>query len=191
VETSIVPIDNHFRISGAAFTVQCIPGDNLTVHHALHLAQPGDVLIVVGSPDCEGALWGELMSISAQSRGLVGTIIDGPARDPVEIQALGYPVFCRRFHPRRVAKETLGNINVPVHLGTLSISPGDFVIADANGIISISPARAYQSVELATDVAENENRIKAQLLSGLTLFDILDLQRYIPNTTRPNLPSAD
>jgi regulator of RNase E activity RraA len=109
----------------------------------------------------------------------------------VEIQALGYPVFCRRFHPRRVAKETLGNINVPVHLGTLSISPGDFVIADANGIISISPARAYQSVELATDVAENENRIKAQLLSGLTLFDILDLQRYIPNTTRPNLPSAD
>lgn len=181
IETSIVPVERHFRICGVAFTVKCPQQDNLTVHHALHVAQPGDVLIVGGSPNCEGALWGELMSMSAQLRGLAGTIIDGPVRDPVEIQRLGYPVFCRRFHPRRVAKETFGSINVPLHIGTLLINPGDVVIADANGIVSISPAHVRESVKLAAEVAEKENRIKAQLHSGLTTFDILNLQRYVPS----------
>jgi 4-hydroxy-4-methyl-2-oxoglutarate aldolase len=184
IETSIIPIDKRFRICGVAFTVKCAPGDNLTVHQALHLAQAGDVLIVGGSPNCEGALWGELMSISAQLKGLAGTIIDGPVRDPVEIQTLEYPVFCRRFHPRRVAKETLGNINIPIHIGTLSVNPGDFVVADANGIVGMSPARVHESIKLATEVAEKENRIKAQLRSGATLFDILNLQRSIPSKPR-------
>lgn len=112
VETSLPPVDRNFRICGVACTVECAPGDNLTAHHALHLAYPGDVLIVASSPNCQGALWGELMSISAQKRSLAGAIINGPARDPLEIQALGYPVFCRRFDPRRVAKERFGHINV-------------------------------------------------------------------------------
>ncbi len=180
IETSLTPIERHFRICGLAFTVKCSQEDNLTVHHALHLAQPGDVLIVGGSPNCAGALWGELMSMSAQLRGLAGTIIDGPARDPVEIQALGYPVFCRRFHPRRVAKEKFGSINAPLHIGTLLVHPGDFIIADANGIVNISPANVREAVKLASEVAKNESRIKAQLQSGRTTFDILNLQRYIP-----------
>lgn len=179
IETSIRPIDALHRICGVALTVECPSGDNLTVHHALHLAQPGDVLIVGGSRDCEIALWGELMSISAQARGLTATIIDGAVRDPIEIQALGYPVFCRRFHPRRATKETYGRINVPVQIGALCISPNDIVLADANGIVSISPIRVQETIELASEVIQKENRIKSQILSGRTMFDIFKLDRYV------------
>jgi 4-hydroxy-4-methyl-2-oxoglutarate aldolase len=179
VETAILPIDPHFRICGPALTVECALGDNLTVHHALHLAQPGDVLIVGGSPNSDGALWGELMSISAQSKGLAGTIIDGPVRDPLEIRMLGYPVFCRHVNPRRATKETYGNINVPVRIGTLSISPNDLVLADANGIASVPRNRVQEAVELASEILRKENKVKDEILSGRTIFDIFNLQQYV------------
>jgi len=185
VEAGIRPIDTQFRICGRVLTVQCAPGDNLTVHHALHIAQPGDVLIVGGSEDSDGALWGELMSISAQSRGLAGTIIDGPVRDPVEIQLLGYPVFCRHFNPRRAAKETFGRINVPLHIGKTSVHPQDIVLADANGIICIKPARAGEAVDLASEIAQKESNIKDQIRLGRTIFEILGLEQHVRKIDRP------
>ena len=189
VETSIRPVDRQFRICGSALTVECAPGDNLTIHHALHIAQPGDVLIVSGSPDCGAALWGELMSMSAQAKGLAGTIIDGPVRDPLEIRSLGYPVFCREINPSRAQKEIYGRINIPVRVGTITISPGDIVLADANGIISIPRDRAQEVVHLASEVVKKENSIKDQILSGLTLFDIFKLSAYLPTIQRPTINS--
>ena len=179
LETSILPIDSHFRICGPALTVECALGDNLTVHHALHLAQPGEVLIVGGSPDSDGALWGELMSISAQAKGLAGTIIDGPVRDPLEIRMLGFPVFCRHFNPRRATKETYGNINVPVQVGKLTIRPNDLVLADANGIASIPRDRAQEAVALASEIVRKENQMKDEIRSGRTIFDIFNLGQYV------------
>lgn len=182
VETSILPIASRFRICGPALTVECASGDNLTVHHALHLAQPGDVLLVGGSPDSDGALWGELMSISAQAKGLAGTIVDGPVRDPVEIRELGYPVFCRHFNPRRAAKETYGNINIPIQVGTLLIRPGDLVLADANGIASIPSDRAQEAVALASEIVRKENQVKDEIRLGRTIFDIFNLGQYVASS---------
>jgi 4-hydroxy-4-methyl-2-oxoglutarate aldolase len=108
IETSILPIDPQLRICGPALTVECAPGDNLTLHHALHLAQPGDVLIVGGSSNCDAALWGELMSISAQSKSVAGTIVDGPVRDPLEIRMLGDPVFYRHFNRAERQRKRMG-----------------------------------------------------------------------------------
>ena len=179
VETSILPIDSRFRICGPALTVECAVGDNLTVHHALHLAQPGDVLIVGGSPNSDGALWGELMSISAQAKGLAGTIIDGPVRDPVEIRELGYPVFCRHFNPRRAAKETYGNMKVPIQMGSLTISPGDLVLADANGIASIPRDRVHEAVALTSEIVRRENQVKDEIRLGRTIFDIFNLGQHV------------
>ena len=180
VETAIRPVDRGFRIFGSALTVECSPGDNLTLHHALHIAQPGDVLVVTGSPDFNVGLWGELMSISARSKGLAGTIIDGTVRDPLEIRSLGYPVFCRNINPSRAKKEVYGRINIPVRIGTISINPGDVVLADANGIISIAFDRAKEACQLASEVAKKENGIKDQIRSGRTLFDIFNLTSYAP-----------
>jgi len=179
VETGVRPIEAHIRICGPALTVECASGDNLTVHHALHLAQPGDVLIVAGSSNCEAALWGELMSISAQSKGLEGTIIDGPVRDPQEIRALKYPVFYRDVSPRRATKKTYGRIHVPVRVGGMLIRPHDLVLADANGVVSIPRARVQEAVQLASEVVRKENEIKDQILLGRSIFDIFNLEQYI------------
>ena len=184
VETAIRPIDPQFRICGPAFTVECAPGDNLTIHHALHLAQPGDVLVVSSPPNCDAALWGELMSISAQSKRLAGTILDGPVRDPLEIKALGYPVFFRNINPCRATKINYGKINIPVRIGAIWIRPGDLVLADANGIVSTPRAQANQAVQLAAAIVRKENDIKDQMLSGRSLFDIFNLEQYVTAAAR-------
>lgn len=179
VETGIRPLDPSFRICGPALTVECAPGDNLTVHHALHIARPGDVLIVRGSPDCGVALWGELMSMSAQSKHLAGTIVDGSVRDPLEIKAVGYPVFCREINPRRATKENYGRMNVPVRIGGITIKPHEFVVADANGILSLPGDRLKQAIELASEVANKESRIKLEILGGRSIFDIFNLAPFV------------
>jgi 4-hydroxy-4-methyl-2-oxoglutarate aldolase len=188
VETAIRPIATSFRICGPAFTVECAPGDNLTVHHALHLAEPGDVLIVSGS-NCDVALWGELMSLSAKAKGLAGTIIDGGVRDPLEIRTLGYPVFYREITPCRASKKSYGRINVPIRIGKLSIGPRDLVLADANGIVCIPRARVQKAVQQASEVVQKENKIKDEILSGRTMFDIFNLEQYVIAGQRPAAPT--
>ena len=180
IETALHPIDPESRICGSVLTVECSPGDNLSVHQALHLAKPGDVLLVSSPRNGEPALWGELMTISAQSKGLRGTVIDGSVRDPLEIRKLGYPVFCREFNPRRAAKEKCGHVNVPVHLGMLSVNPGDILVADVNGIISIPRHMVQHTISLVSEVARKEKQIKEQILSGRSIFDILELGSCIP-----------
>ncbi len=184
IETGLRPIDPQSRICGTAFTVECSPGDNLTVHQAIYLARPGDVLIVTNSENAEPALWGELMTMSAQSKGLAGTIVEGPVRDSLEIRKLQYPVFCREFNPRRAAKEKYGRVNVPVRLGAVVVNPGDVVLADVNGMTAIPAASVDRVVPLTAEVARKETAIKDQILSGRTIFEILELGRYLPPTAR-------
>ena len=95
VEAALQPLDPMFRMCGRAVTVQCEPDDNLGVLHALDDAQKGHALVISCSAGSGAAVWGELLSIAAQCRGLAGTIVDGAVRDVREIKAMGYPVLMR------------------------------------------------------------------------------------------------
>ncbi|MFN8007322.1 MAG: RraA family protein [Terriglobia bacterium] len=149
-ENEIRPMRSKFRICGPALTVLCAADDNLTLHHALHSAKPGDVLVVSGGGSCQAALWGELMSTSARGRGLAGTIVDGAVRDLLELRAIGYPVFARAIVPRRATKEKYGNIGAPIRCGKLQVNSGDIIFADANGITAIPPDKLEETLYLAS-----------------------------------------
>jgi 4-hydroxy-4-methyl-2-oxoglutarate aldolase len=176
-EIHIRPVHPSFRICGSVFTVECASGDNLTLHHALHLAQRGNVLVVNGS--FEAALWGELMSISAQQKGLAGTIIDGSVRDAFEIQELAYPVFCRGFHPKRAAKQSYGRINLPIQVGVLRVAADDVICADVNGIVCFPLDRLDEVVERTTEVGRKETDLREQIVQGRTIFEVFELERSV------------
>jgi 4-hydroxy-4-methyl-2-oxoglutarate aldolase len=179
LESNIRPFAMSFRICAPALTVLCAPNDNLTLHHALHLAERGQMLAVSTSGPSGCALWGELMSISAVSKGLSGTIIDADARDPVEITALDYPVFARSISPRRAVKETYGEIGQPIRCGSLVIRTGDIVVADCHGIIAIPESQLANVVRDALAVLEKEEAIKAKLRSGLSIFEIGEMSSLV------------
>jgi 4-hydroxy-4-methyl-2-oxoglutarate aldolase len=188
LENGIEPIDPQFRICGPALTVSCASDDNLTVHHALQMAKPGEVLIVSSGGNCRAALWGELMSISAQAKGLGGTIIDGAARDPLEIKSLGYPVFSRSITARRATKEKYGRIGTAITCGKLQVNPGDIIFADINGILAVPPNQLEEALRQALKIVEKESEIKVQVREGRTIFEVLGLEGSVPpgspNTSR-------
>ena len=85
----IKPVAAAFRCCGPATTVHSPGGDNLWLHRALDIAQPGDVLVVHVSGAYEHGYWGEIMTTMAKARGLAGLVIEGCVRDEAAI--------CRRL----------------------------------------------------------------------------------------------
>jgi len=184
LETGIAPVHPHFYTCGPVVTVSCVPNDNLTLHHALHLAEPGHVLVVSGGGSCDAALWGELMSLAASKRGLRGTIIDGAARDFWELKECAYPVFARKLTARRASKDKYGTINRDIRIGQTSVRPGDIVIADANGMLVIAADQFEDALRLAREVVAKEAHIKHEIARGRTIFDILELEKHVPQETQ-------
>lgn len=139
--------DRTLALCGVALTVRVRPGDNLMVHKALTLAQPGDVLVVDGSGDVSHALLGGLMRLAAIARGVAGVVVDGAIRDTVDWAEGELPVFARGRAHRGPTKDGPGEINVPIACGGLAVAPGDVVLGDADGIVAVAPGRLPRLIE--------------------------------------------
>lgn len=131
------------KLSGIARTVKCYPGSIITVHKALSEAQEGDVLVIDGEADVRaGALIGELMAREARDRGVAGVVVDGAVRDVAGLNTLGFPTFSRAVTPRVGVNRRLGETSVPVSVGGVIVYPGDYIVADDDGVAVIPSGQA-------------------------------------------------
>jgi RraA family protein len=151
---------------GTAFTVRVAEGDNFSIHHALDLIRPGDVLVVDGGGSLHRALVGEIMINLALSRGVVGMVIDGAIRDTGAIAAMEFPVFARGTTHRGPYKNGPGEINVPVSIGGQVITPGDIVIGDLDGLVSFDPEIADDLLQRVKAQEEKEKDILVSIAEG-------------------------
>ncbi|MFC3125486.1 RraA family protein [Pseudoroseomonas globiformis] len=124
-------------MSGAALTVKTRPGDNLMIHKAIALAEPGDVIVVDAGGDLTNALIGELMLAQMSKRKLGGIVINGAIRDSAAIRAQNFPVFAAGVTHRGPYKDGPGEINVPVAIDGMVIAPGDLVLGDDDGLLCV------------------------------------------------------
>lgn len=156
----IVAMTPGIKMAGPAFTVEVRPGDNLMIHAAMALAKPGDVLVVDGKGDTSCALIGALMMNGCKMLQLGGVVIDGAVRDIVELRELGFPVFARAVNPNGPTKLVPGRINWPISAGGISVSPGDLVVGDDDGVVVVERERAASLLPLADKkVAEEAKRL--------------------------------
>src|SRR5690606_31047902 len=88
MDSAIKPIRQGMTILGRAYTCQCHPGDNLTLHAALNLAQPGDVIVCDAGGFTEQGLFGDVMASCAVGRRIVGLVVDGGVRDSSTIHKI-------------------------------------------------------------------------------------------------------
>jgi len=176
VPGNLRPIDPAAFLAGTALTVRSRPGDNLALHHAVLLAEEGDVLIIDcgGYSDC--GVWGEAMTVAAQHRGISGLVVDGSVRDVARITELGFPVFSRGISMGGTTKEDAGVIGAPLAWGALYIETGDIVVGDADGVVLIKSFELDNVVAAALEREGNEHAMFEAIRTGKTTVELMGLK---------------
>lgn len=160
------PVHRQGRLCGPALTVRTRPGDNLMVHKALDIAEPGDVIVVDAGGDLTNAIIGEIMWSYARRRGLAGFVIDGAVRDMAAIAAGDLPVYARGATHRGPYKDGPGEIGVPVPVGGMVVAPGDIVLGDEDGLLVVPQDGAREILALALAQQEREGAILRSIADG-------------------------
>jgi regulator of RNase E activity RraA len=164
---AIKPVTDTDRIAGPACTVKVYPGDNLMVHKSLDLAEPGDVIVVDTSTSSLTAVLGDLVSTKARHRGIAGFIVDGLIRDLPGIRALGdFPVFARGVTPIGPLHRGPGEVNYPVAVGGIVVSPGDVIVGDPNGVVVVPLDIADELVDRLGERSAREADYTAAVARG-------------------------
>jgi len=177
MDAGIRPIAGTMHVFGPAFTVSTPPGHNLAIHHAVAEASPGDVLVISMGGDCHYGPFGEILALACQKRGIAGVVVDGSVRDGNDIEALGFPVFCRGLAPAGTRKDDPGRIGEPIRCGHVSVTPGDIIVGDRDGVVVV-PRDAMDDVRAALErIAAKEVRIKDGIAAGKTTLELLNLER--------------
>ncbi|HYY24640.1 MAG TPA: 4-carboxy-4-hydroxy-2-oxoadipate aldolase/oxaloacetate decarboxylase [Candidatus Udaeobacter sp.] len=169
---SIKPINPTMKICGPAVTVSSPPIDNLMLHQALYVAQPGTVLVVDVNRGYEAGYWGEIMTVAAQQRKIAGLVIDGCVRDADLIEKLGFPVFSRGLSIRGTDKKGGGHINSPIVIGDVTVHPGDLVVGDRDGVVVIPSEEIHSTLEASQKREAKEDQIMKELAAGKSTLEI-------------------
>ena len=157
---------NTTPLLGPAFTIRARVGDNLLLHHALDLAEPGDILVVEDQGDLANALIGENMMLWAEKRKLGGCIVDGAMRDIEALAQMSFPCFAAGIQPNGPFKDGPGEINVPISCGGITVHPGDILVGDPDGVVVISPKDAPEVLKKAKGKLKKEIETRQQIAAG-------------------------
>lgn len=172
------------RLAGWAFTIrgEMTPypmegGDEAKMEACARLT-PGTVSVWSGRG--EGVcFFGELISIGMKERGCVGALVDGGVRDVEWIGKLGFPIYARYRTPvQSIGRWKVLESAVPVPMpgatvAEVEVTPGDLVLADADGAIVVPAAVAEQVLERAEELGAREVQIRTELAGGLSLSEAL------------------
>ncbi|MEK5060701.1 MULTISPECIES: RraA family protein [unclassified Paenibacillus] len=151
MDHQIKPVAKDMNVVGTAYTVSLRPGDNLFLHQAIYSAKEGDVLIVDGKDYKSHAYLGILMASAAKAAGIAGIVIDGLVRDKVDLEELGFPVYSKGFTPNGPFKDGPGDLNQIISCGGVTVTPGDLVIADDDGVVIVPKEEANTLLTLAEE----------------------------------------
>jgi 4-hydroxy-4-methyl-2-oxoglutarate aldolase len=170
----ITPRCQGTRAVGRAFTVRYRPCgvQKGTVGDFLDDVEPGQVVVLDNGGRTYGTVWGDIMTVYAQKRGIAGTVIDGVCRDMPRIYEVKYPIYTRG-HIMVTGKDRveLDGLNIPVTVSDVLVRPNDIVACDDTGVVIIPFDKAEEVLKAALEIDEVEQKILEMLDKGMTLRD--------------------
>jgi 4-hydroxy-4-methyl-2-oxoglutarate aldolase len=185
IDARIKALDPARTLIGRALTVDCRPDDNLALHCALHIAMPGDVIVVDAKGFLEGGTWGDLMSLSALQRGVAGLVIDGSIRDSQAIIDMGFPVFSCGISIKGTAKNQPGKVGEPIVLGGVTVHTGDLIVGDRDGLVVIAQDKIDEALQLSIARVASEDSIRARIAQGATTVELAGLVEKLAHFKMP------
>lgn len=130
--------------------------------------RPDDVLIAAAGGSFRSGIWGELLTTAARNRGCVGAIVDGAVRDVDKIAAMAFPVFARGTCPYDSQnRQRVIDIDVPVEIDGVRLTPGDLVFADRDGVVVVPAEIEREAIHRAWDKVHAENVTRDAIRGGM------------------------
>lgn len=134
-------------------------------------SRPGDVGVIVIEDGLDVAGIGGLMATAAKARGMAGIIVDGGVRDVKEVRALGLGIYARSVVPSSTVSRFAGIAkDVPVQCAGVTIEPGDWIVADEDGVVRVPRDKAKEVLQRAREIDDRETKMVPYILKfkGLT-----------------------
>ena len=171
---SIRPLDPTRKLAGEIYTVSGHidmtrdPHDTLVQWTGLLSKAPAGKVLVCQPNTYEIALMGELSAETLNFRGLRGYVVDGGCRDTDFILELGFPVFCSFNTPKdMVGRWVPDRLGEPITIGEVTISSGDYLLGDRDGVVVIPAAVVDEAVSKTEEVLQTENKVRTAILAGM------------------------
>jgi 4-hydroxy-4-methyl-2-oxoglutarate aldolase len=185
----IKPLDRSFRLCGRAYTVRTIPvpagTKGASVGEYIDDVPAGEVVVLDNEGKPDATVWGDILTIMAHRRGLGGTVIHGVCRDSARSLELSYPIFSRGTYMRTGKDRVMADgYNIPVSLGEVRVTPGDLLLGDADGIVTIPRDREDEVLAAAKEIDEAEERIRREIEAGSRLDEARKKFRYFSLQSR-------
>ena len=174
---NIRPIVPEKSLCGIAYTVKIFPNDTKAVILALEQAPKGSVLVIDAGGTNRSAVWGGSSSLVSSIRGIAGCVTNGSVRDVRELIKIGIPVFAAGISPRGTLKNHEGWTNETISVGGVSISTGDYIIADEDGVLVVESSMGIKLCELAEKQFEAEHLREKRIKKGEHLSTILGIEK--------------
>jgi 4-hydroxy-4-methyl-2-oxoglutarate aldolase len=171
---SIRPLDPTRKLAGEIYTVSGHidmtrdPHDTLVQWTGLLSKAPAGKVLVCQPNTYEIALMGELSAETLNFRGLRGYVVDGGCRDTEFILELGFPVFCSFNTPKDIVGRWVPDrLGEPITIGEVTISSGDYLLGDRDGVVVIPAAVVDEAVSKTEEVLQTENKVRTAILAGM------------------------
>lgn len=177
------------RIYGEAYTVHYVPCgmDKGTVGDFIDDVQPGQVVVIDNGGRTYCTVWGDIMTFTAKTRGIAGTVIDGVCRDVDGIRKLGYPIYTKgKYMVTGKERVQVDAVNIPVAISGVQVRPGDLIIGDESGVVCVPAEKAEEVLGIAKHIEETEQKIIAEVKNGSTLKDARKKLGYHSLQTKEN-----
>ena len=171
-------------VAGLAFTVKSSPNTRISgelTYRGQMLDELGDHAFVVWdtSGDERATLWGGVMTATVVNKGVRGALIDGGIRDTQQILDKDFPVFYRYRSPNgSLGRCLITHYQIPVKIGDVFVKPGDVVLGDADGVIAIPRDIAYDVLQRAEEIIDNEKKIFGWVAEGQSIEEITEKGGY-------------
>lgn len=183
------------RICGSAYTVQMVVTSDISAPklsaHFVDTIPAHSVVVINAPPEAVNAVWGGLMTAGAQARLASGVVISGRCRDIAEHRQLGFPVFARGHSTLGQSPFTRPSaINVPLVITApspvadsfpaVTVHPGDWIVADEDGVVCVPKDLESHVIELATRGREIDDRCMQDIKAGKGVQASFNLHRGKP-----------
>lgn len=177
--THIRPIYRPSHVAGNALTCEVHPGDNWSIHVAIELTKPGDILVVTPTSPCDDGYFGELLATSLKARGVRALIIDAGVRDVAELTTMQFPVWSKTISAHGTDKVLPGNVQTPIVCAGAHVRPGDVIVADGDGVVVVKREQASQVLAASIERDNREMAKRQRLAAGELSLDIFEMREEL------------